>query len=513
MDDLHHHRSSPWRRLLAGVAALGLVAGLGACAGNAKSSYGGQSEPAVRQTGVAAPDARPMDHTSPGPSPQSTPAVSNPVTETAEDPQSTFALDVDTGSWTRTRGRVRGGNRPSPQEVRTEEFINAFPQDYQPPAEGIDVRMDGTAVPWLPQDSRVVRVGVQSAVVDQSKRPDANLTFVIDVSGSMAGEDKLSAAQEALRTLTRSLRPTDSVTIVVYGSNSKTVLKKTPVSKTSVILGAIDDLKIDGSTNAEEGLKRGYDEAMKNREDGKLNRVVLLSDGVANVGKTGPEAILQTIGKAAQKKVDLVTVGFGGDFNDHLMEQLADKGNGFFAYVDNADEASRLFRENLTGTLVTTGRDAKAQVNFDPAQVKSYRLLGYENRAVDDKDFRNDKVDGGEVGSGHSTTALYEVKLAPGADQAKPLGRATVRYLHPDTREATERTATLTPGALSASLEAAPLRLQQDVVVASLSESLRGGPWGEIRTRAQIAADAEALAVKVKDTPTADLADVSRRLV
>ncbi|GAB3713921.1 VWA domain-containing protein [Mariniluteicoccus flavus] len=401
---------------------------------------------------------------------------------------------------------------PSPGDVRTEEFVNAFDQDYAPPAQGIDVRMDGTAVPWLPERSRVVRVGVQSSVVDQRARPDANLTFVIDVSGSMADDNKLPAVKEALHTLTKALRPTDTVTIVVYSDKTRTVLKRTPAAQASAITGAIDDLVTEGSTNAEAGLKRGYEEAQKSYQQGKLNRVVLLSDGVANVGNTGPEAMLRTIGDAARRQIDLVTVGFGDPFNDPLMEQLANRGNGFYAYCDSAAEATRLFRENLTGTLVVTGRDAKAQVEFDPAQVASYRLLGYENRDVADGDFRNDKVDGGEVGSGHAVTALYEIDLAPDADAALPLGRATVRYLHPETREPVERTASVRPGDLAASPDRAPVRLHQDIAVATFSESLRGGPWARLRTPHQVAEDAKAVAVRTPDPRVAELVELTGRV-
>lgn len=508
------HTYRPSSRVHGGVG-LALVACLTACStvtgsdgssGPVPRAAHTRAAPAPRDTGqtdgaTGAPTTRPPAE-----------ASSNPTVRTAEDRLSTFALDVDNAAYTRSRRMITAGVRPSPSDVRTEEFVNNFPQDYAPPSEGIDVRMDGTAVPWLPERSRVLRVGVQSAAVDQAKRPDADLTFVIDVSGSMAEENKLPAVQQALRTLTQALRPTDTVTIVVYSDRTRTVLQRTPAREARTIIGVIDDLRTEGSTNAEAGLKRGYDEASKHAQAGRLNRVVLLSDGVANVGNTGPDAILRTIGDAARRQIDLVTVGFGDGYNDPLMERLADRGNGFYAYCDTAKEASRLFRENLTGTLVVTGRDAKAQVEFDPAQVESYRLLGYENRDVADGDFRNDKVDGGEVGSGNSVTALYQVDLAPGADPSRPLARSTVRYLHPDTRESVERTAAVRPADLSPSVSQAPVRLQQDVVVAAFSESLRGGPWAAVRTRQQVADDAAALAARRPDPELAELADLTRRV-
>lgn len=439
----------------------------------------------------------------------------NPYVNPAEDRLSTFATDVDTASWSRTRAVAKSGTRPSASEVRTEEFVNAFNQGYAPPAEGIDVRMDGTKVPWLEnQRSSIMRVGVQSMVMDQSKRPNANLTFVIDISGSMSMDNRLGAVKASLNTLVGSLRPDDEVTIVVYSDRTRVALPATKVAHAGQIRGVIEDLRTEGSTNAEAGLKLGYEEAMKNRKDNELNRVILLSDGVANVGNTGPEAILETIGEASQKKVDLVTVGFGMDnYNDRLMEQLADKGNGFYAYVDSRREAERLFRENLTGTLVVAGRDAKIQVDFDPEQVESYRLLGYENRDVADSDFRNDKVDGGEIGSGHAVTALYEVKLKSDASAGRPFAKATLRYLPgAGEGEAVERTASLKPSELAGTPEQAKPHLQRDVVVASLSESLRGGPLGKARTPQEIARDAEAVQSRLNEPESQQLAEVAAKL-
>ncbi|MDO5683606.1 MAG: von Willebrand factor type A domain-containing protein [Propionibacteriaceae bacterium] len=435
----------------------------------------------------------------------------NPFVDTREDNLSTFALDVDTGSFTRARAQLNAGGRPSPTEVRTEEFINYLEQGYQPPAKGLNVHVDGTVVPWLEaKDTRVVRVGVQAAVTDQAARPRAHLTFVIDVSGSMRGPDKLDLVKSALHQLVGSLRADDTVAIVVYSNNTRVVLPATEVRHADRINGVVEDLDTEGSTNAEAGLKLAYETALKNRVDGELNRVVLLSDGVANVGNTGPEAILETIGKAAQQQVDLVTVGFGlGSYNDELMEQLANKGNGLHAYVDNENEARRIFTQNLTGTLVVAARDAKAQVEFDPNQVESYRLLGYENRDVPDDDFRNDDVDGGELGAGHSATALYEIRLRPNAVPVRPMVTATVRYLDPDTREPIERRAELMNIMLAQSPEEADPHLHATIAAASLAEEFRGGPWAEHRTYQQIAVDAAAAARRAPDQSVRELAEVA----
>lgn len=488
------------------VFATGCTGATGTTSETSQAGGGDMAAPAPMATERAPGDARePVTPPSPRPVDQ------NPTVDTREDNLSTFALDVDTGSFTRTRAQLNAGRKPTPAEVRTEEFVNYLNQGYRAPADGLGIQVDGTAVPWREApDTRVIRVGVQSAVVDQATRPTAHLTFVIDVSGSMQGPDKLDLVKTSLNQLVGSLRPDDTVAIVVYSNNTRVVLDPTEVRHAARITGAIEDLQSEGSTNAEAGLQLGYESALKHRREGDLNRVVLLSDGVANVGNTGPEAILETIGRAAQQKVDLVTIGFGlGSYNDELMEQLADKGNGFHAYVDGENEARRIFTQNLTGTLVVTARDAKAQIEFDVDQVATYRLLGYENRDVADEDFRNDTVDGGELGAGHSATALYEVTLRPGAAPIRPLAVATVRYLHPDTGQPVERRADIMSFALAPSPEQADPFLAASVSAAALSEEFRGGPWSEHRTHAQIAVDAAAAARRTDDPTTRELAEVA----
>lgn len=486
--------------------SLAVLAGCAVERGTAGTSESGAVAPGAPNPVAVDRDREPI-----GPRPTTGPVDQNPEVDTREDNKSTFALDVDTGSFTRTRAQLNAGNRPAPDEVRTEEFVNYLNQGYAPPPDGLNVHLDGTAVPWLEsEDTRVIRVGVQSAVVDQAARPRAHLTFVIDISGSMRGPDRLDLVKASLQQLVDSLRPDDTVAIVVYSDNTRVVLPQTEARYASRIKGVVEDLDTEGSTNAEAGLKLGYRTALKSRKDGELNRVVLLSDGVANVGQTGPEAILDTIGKASQQQVDLVTVGFGlGTYNDRLMEQLADQGNGFHAYVDNESEARRIFTQNLTGTLVVTARDAKAQVEFDPDQVASYRLLGYENRDVADDDFRNDQVDGGEVGAGHSATAIYEIRLRPGAVPVRPMVRATVRYLHPETREPIERQAELFGFMLAPSPEAADPYLQASIAAAGLAEGFRGGPWAGHRTFSHTAADAAAAARRTDDDSVRELAEVA----
>jgi Ca-activated chloride channel family protein len=427
----------------------------------------------------------------------------NPVVDASSDNLSTFAIDVDTGSYTLARAFVRDGFLPDPVGVRTEEFVNYFDQGFEAPEDGVAVHVAGTAVPFLGSPgTRVVRVGVQSASLDQDSRDDAVLTFVIDVSGSMGEGDRLETVKESLRTMVRELRPTDEVGIIVYSDDTRVVLPHTSVAESEDIVEAIDSLRPEGSTNAEAGLLLGYETARANFRDDALNRVVLASDGVANVGETGPEKILARVSEAAGDGIDLVTVGVGvGNYDDVLMEQLADQGDGFYAYVDGPKEAERLFAQNLTSTLQVAARDAKVQVEFDPAQVTTYRLLGYENRNIADDEFRDDLVDGGEVGAGHSATALYEVVLNEGSGSTDPLAVATVRYRDPATGEAVERIARIERAEIVAELAAASPRLHLDVLVAAYAEALRGGPWSASLSLDGVARNVSTLNETLGDDP------------
>jgi Ca-activated chloride channel family protein len=407
----------------------------------------------------------------------------NPTVATADDDQSTFALDVDTGSYTITRNYLNDGFLPEAAAVRTEEFVNYFPQDYEPPEDGIGVHVDGTPVPFLDDSSRqVVRVGLQAATVAPDDRPPAVLTFVVDTSGSMGDEGKIDVVREALGRLVDSLRPDDQVGIVTYSNEAELRLEPTPVQDEDAILDVIAGLAPLDSTNAEAGLRLGYEQARAHQQEEGINRVILLSDGVANVGQTDPGPLASEIQEAAGDGIQLVTVGVGmGTYNDVLMEQLADDGDGFYAYVDTVREAERLFVNDLTGTLQVVAREAKVQVTFDPEAVVSYRLLGFENRQVEDDQFRDDTVDGGEVGAGHSVTALYEIVLPEGGASASDaaLLTAEVRWIDPDTDQPVERSAELTADELADSFDQAPDRLRQDILVAAFAESLRSAPWSE----------------------------------
>jgi len=367
----------------------------------------------------------------------------NPYVTAEDDRLSTFAMDVDTGSYTLARSYIEDGNLPPREAIRPEEFINYFDIGYEPPEENtFAIHVDAGPSPFWGEEAQLVRIGIKGKEIDAEERKRANLTFVIDVSGSMRQDNRIGLVKKALRMLVKQLNADDRIGIVVYGTTARKVLDPTSVEDGELILNAIDDLQIEGSTNAEAGLLAGYKMASKSYAKNAINRVILCSDGVANIGETDPEGILNTIEDYAGRSIYLSTFGFGMDnYNDVLMEQLADKGNGTYAYIDNIDEAKKVFQEQLTGTLQTIAKDAKIQVEFDPDQVDRYRLLGYENRAIDDDEFRNNRVDGGEVGAGHSITALYEVELKNRASNS--FGKVTIRYKDVDDNNKTKETTEL----------------------------------------------------------------------
>ncbi len=405
----------------------------------------------------------------------------NPSVDTEDDHLSTFALDVDTGSYTIMRNYLSEGNLPPPDSVRVEEYVNYFEQGYAlPPAhQAFGIHIDGAPSPFTQTERySMVRVGIQGYDVPDSERKDVSLTFVIDVSGSMEMDNRLGLVKRSLELLVERLRGDDQVSIVVYGTNARVVLDPTPGSKKGRILRAIYSLQPEGVTNAEAGLRLGYKMAMRAYNPNGINRVILLSDGVANVGQTEWDSILREVRGYVEEGILLTSIGFGMDnYNDTLMEQLADNGNGFYAYVDDIDEAQRLFVDDLTSTLQTIAMDAKVQVDFNPEVVARYRLVGYENRDVADDDFRDNEVDTGEVGAGHSVTALYEVKLYPGA-----YGRIATVYLRwedPDTREVVEISKDFDTYQVSESFRRADPYLQWAIVVAEYAEILRDSYWAE----------------------------------
>ncbi len=401
----------------------------------------------------------------------------NPFEDPREDHLSTFSLDVDTASYTVARRYVMDGNLPPADSVRVEEFVNYFDPGYPTPSDiAFAIYADGSPSPFHQDGSYILRVGVQGYQVPDELRKPASLTFVIDISGSMDMENRLGLVKQSLELLVERLRPTDTVSIVVYGSNAYVVLNPTSGEDKNVILNAIYSLNTQGSTNAEAGLRLGYQLAYQAMRPGAINRVILCSDGVANVGATGPDAILEQVHGYTESGITLTTVGFGmGNFNDVLMEQLADNGDGSYAYVDDIDEARRLFVDNLTGTLQVIAKDAKVQVDFNPEVVSRYRLIGYENRAVADQDFRNDYVDAGEIGAGHSATALYALQVNPGATGR--IATVQLRWQDPDTFAVREINGNFNTWDLSPSFESAAAPYQLAVVVSQYAELLRYSPW------------------------------------
>jgi Ca-activated chloride channel family protein len=360
--------------------------------------------------------------------------------DTDDDPLSTFALDVDTGSFSVARRWLDEGTLPPPESVRPEEYINAFDYDYDTPRNGLELTIDGGPSPF-DDDNYLVRIGVQGEIVDDRDRGPAALTFVIDTSGSMDRDDRLGLVKESLSILVDELDDDDTVAIVTYDDRSGVVLEPTRVRDRDEILDAIDRLRPGGSTNLEAGLREGYRLADESFEEGGINRVILASDGVANVGVTDPDQLARMIRDDADRGINLVTIGFGmGNFNDVTMEQLADQGDGFYAYVDTEEEAERLFEDELTSTLLTIAKDAKIQVEFDPEITASYRLIGFENRGVLDRDFRNDDIDAGELGAGHQVTAIYEIELQRGVDldDRGDIGEVFLRWEDPDDGEVIE---------------------------------------------------------------------------
>ncbi|UOQ66264.1 vWA domain-containing protein [Hymenobacter volaticus] len=328
-----------------------------------------------------------------------------------KDPLSTFSIDVDAASYTNVRRFLNQGQLPPADAVRIEEMLNYFHYDYPQPTgpEPFSVTTELAACPWNPAH-QLVHVGLQGKQVAIDKLPPANLVFLVDVSGSMEGEDRLPLVQAGLRLLVKELRPQDKVALVVYAGAAGLVLPPTPGNKRADILRAIDNLRAGGSTAGGAGLRLAYQVARENFNKNGNNRVVLATDGDFNVGEQSDDAMEHLIVQERESGVFLTVLGVGqGNYQDKKMELLADKGNGNYAYLDNLDEARRVLVRQFGGTLFTLAKDVKLQVEFNPARVREYRLIGYENRTLAAEDFNNDRKDAGEMGAGHTVTALYEV--------------------------------------------------------------------------------------------------------
>ncbi|OQR65034.1 hypothetical protein B6E66_05500 [Streptomyces maremycinicus] len=496
------HRAHRLSRLFAAAAATALL--LTGCGADGSDS-GGASDGAARggeafpapSAPRAKPDADAYDE-----------ADENGRTA-APDHLSTLALDVDTASYGYARRTLTEGRRPDPSTIRPEEFVNSFRQDYErPDGDGFSVTVDGARTG--DDDWSLVRVGLATRTAEQQgERPPVALTFVVDISGSMAEPGRLDLARSSLGTMTDRLRDDDSVALVTFSGEAETVLAMTRLDDhRDRVHRAIDSLEPTDSTDLGAGLETGYATAVEGLREGATNRVFLVSDALANTGDTDADSLLERVGTARREHgITLFGVGVGSDYGDALMERLADKGDGHTTYVSTEEEGREVFSTDLPRNIELTARDAKAQVVFDPETVAEFRLIGYDDRRVADDDFRDDRVDGGEIGPGHTVTALYAVRTAPGA--RGHLATATVRWLDPDTRTPHETSGRLEAGALHDRLTDAPVRFQVTATAAYFAETLRRPetPLPDAPGLSGLRESAEVLADRTEDEDVRGLAD------
>ncbi|MDH4568273.1 VWA domain-containing protein [Pseudomonas sp. BN414] len=400
----------------------------------------------------------------------------NPVHAVASEPVSTFSIDVDTGSYANVRRFLSGGQLPPADAVRLEEMVNYFPYSYPLPEGdvpfGIGIELAQT--PWNPQ-TRLLRVAIKASESRVEQLPPANLVFLVDVSGSMDRREGLPMVQGTLKLLVDQLRPQDRVSLVTYAGEARVVLASTPGSEKVKIRAAIDQLSAGGSTAGESGIQLAYAEAQKGLIPNGINRILLATDGDFNVGISDFESLKQLAAQKRKGGVSLTTLGFGMDnYNERLMEQLADAGDGNYAYIDNLREARKVLVDQLGSTLSVVARDVKLQLEFNPAEVSEYRLLGYENRALKREDFSNDKVDAGEIGAGHTITALYEIVPVGAKGWLEPLRYQPAAEAEGNSGElAWLRVRYKAPGADQSRLLERPIAATKVVSLNEASEDLR----------------------------------------
>jgi len=417
----------------------------------------------------------------------------NPVLATAEQPVSTFSIDVDTGAYSNVRRFLMQDALPPTDAVRVEEMINYFDYDYPRPeslAQPFSVHTEVALAPWNPK-RWLLQVGLQGFEVPFEHLPASNLVFLLDVSGSMMEPNKLPLVQTALRMAVEKMRPQDRIAIVVYAGAAGLVLPSTPASEQATILAALDALQAGGSTNGGEGIQLAYEVARQHYVDGGVNRVILATDGDFNVGLVDQQDLEDLVTRQRQSGIALTTLGFGqGNYHDEVAERLANLGNGNHAYIDTEREAQKVLVRELGANLLTIAKDVKIQVEFNPAVVAEYRLIGYENRLLAREDFNNDAVDAGEIGTGHTVTALYELtpvgsdatRLPPlrygtpatAATTAGELGFLKLRYKQP---EAEQSRLIEQPIARPARIGAGSASLRFAAAVAGFGEALRGGKY------------------------------------
>jgi len=413
-----------------------------------------------------------------------------------EEPVSTFSIDVDTASYSWVRASLNQNVLPQPAAVRTEEMVNYFPYDYAAPASTAQPFSTNVAVmpsPWS-RGRELVRIGIRGYDIHRATRPRANLVFLIDTSGSMQEPNKLPLVKQSLAMLVNQLGPNDRVAIVTYAGSAGTALEPTPASQKQKILSVIDQLGAGGSTAGAEGIRQAYNLAEANLDPEGVNRVILATDGDFNVGITNQDELKGYIERERGKGVFLSVLGYGmGNYNDALMQALAQNGNGAAAYVDTLSEARKILVDEASSTLFPIAKDVKIQVEFNPAAVSEYRLIGYETRMLNRDDFDNDKVDAGDVGSGQTVTALYEVvpvggpraigdlrygKPAAIASRAGELGFVKIRYKLPKSDVSRLISTPISHASAFRRFEDAPQDARFAVGVAAFAELLRGGKYG-----------------------------------
>lgn len=484
---------------IAAIAAL-IAAGCSSSAEKSETRAGGAAKPMAsraydrqniafdakapaRIAGSARPHPEALRLADPAPNDEVyTPTETRIVKRPAETPLSTFSVDVDTASYTIARRKLREG-QPLPKDaVRVEEFLNYFDYGDRPPRKAaFSVTTELASSPYDAGKS-FLRIGLRGKDVSVAERKPVHLTFLIDVSGSMAQTGKLDLVKRSLRILLANLKETDTVALCTYAGRVAKILDPTPAFKRGLIDEAIGELSAGGSTGMASGIDLAYRLAEYNLRPSSVNRVIVCSDGDANVGPTSSEAILELIARQRKRGITLSTIGFGvGNYKDVIMERLADKGNGNYYYIDNLSQARRVFQDEVSGTLQIIAADVKVQVEFDPAAVKTYRLVGYENRDIADEDFRRDEVDAGEIGAGHRVTALYELELHPGA---RRLGALRLRYKEPGESKAREIESAL-DAPLLAFYDASPA-YRFCVGVAGFAELLRRSPHAAEWTYGQV---------------------------
>ena len=424
----------------------------------------------------------------------------NPVKVVAEEPVSTFSIDVDTASYAFLRAALNEGWLPGRDAVRTEELVNYFPYDYAPPETRdppFAAHVSVMPAPWN-DAARLMHIGIKGYALDRATAPRANLVFLVDTSGSMNTPNKLPLLVRSLKLLLTALAPEDRVAIVAYAGSAGVVLEPTPVSERGTILASLERLAAGGSTAGAEGIREAYRLAGQHTVEGGVNRVILATDGDFNVGIIDPQALEDFIARKRSSGVSLSVLGFGmGNYNDDLMQRLAQSGNGNAAYIDTLSEARKVLLEEASSTLVTIASDVKIQVEFNPAAVREYRLIGYETRMLAREDFRNDKVDAGEIGAGHTVTAIYELmpagaggeRVAPlryQAAEAEPstafdgeLAFLKIRYKLPGAESSTLITHPVTVADAFDTVVTAPRDVRFAAAVAAFGELLRGGRYTE----------------------------------